>query len=111
MALEIKPSIERSLPSSVKLALSKMPSEVQATFEEEYAKKKRSVLWILFLAVVFPIQHFLLGKSGLGLIFWLTGGGCFIWYFIEIFLAPSRVKSFNEDQAKVIFRDIKIMNN
>jgi hypothetical protein len=64
---------------------------------------------MLALSILFPIQLFLLGKTGLGIGYWLTGGGCGVWYLIEIFMAFGRTRAFNEDVAKSIVRDLKIM--
>ena len=107
----IAPTIWDTLPSSVKQGITKLSPELQAVFEEEYKRKKKSKALILLLALFFPIQHFLLGKSGLGIIFFLTGGGLCLWWIVEWFLAIPRVNNYNEDLAKTIARDIKIMNS
>jgi len=91
--LEIAPSIADTLPSSVKQALSKLPSEIQSTFEDEYKRKYKNKTVMLLLAIFFPIQHFLLGKVGLGVFFWITLGGLWVWWFIEIFLAIPRTRT------------------
>jgi hypothetical protein len=109
MPLEIEASIADRLPSLVKDALSKMPSERQSMFVEEYRRKARTPALMLILAVVFPIQLFLLGRAGLGIAFLLTAGGFAIWYVIEIFLAIPRTHRYNQDVAMGIIRDIKIL--
>jgi len=110
MPLDIENSIADALPSMVKEALSKLPVEKQGLFVEEYKRKSKSGALMLVLAIFFPIQLFLLGKTGLGIAFILTGGGFFMWWFVEIFLAIKRTRDFNEDLAKSIIRDIKIMS-
>jgi hypothetical protein len=109
MSLEIEASIVDVLPSMVKAALSTLPPEKQGLFVEEYKRKAKSPGLMLVLAIFFPIQLFLLGKTGLALAFLLTGGGFFVWWFIEIFLARKRTREYNEDIAKAIVRDLKIM--
>jgi hypothetical protein len=109
--LEITPSIADTLPSSVKQALSKLPTEIQSTFEDEYKRKYKNKTVMLLLAIFFPIQHFLLGKVGMGILFFITLGGLWVWWVIEIFLAIPRTRTFNEDLAKTILRDLKIMNS
>lgn len=109
MALEIEPSISDVLPSMVKEALSRLPIEKQSMFVDEFNRKRRDSGIMLALAILFPIQLFLLGKTGLGIAFWLTGGGCGVWWLIEVFMAFKRTRDFNEDIAKAIVRDIKIM--
>ncbi len=109
MPLEIENSIADQLPSIVKEALSKMPPEKQSQFVEDYKRKSKSYGAMLALSILFPIQLFLLGKTGLGVAFLLTGGGCFVWWIVEIFLTNKRVREFNEDVAKAIMRDMKVM--
>ena len=61
MALELKPSVVAALPIMVKSALAKMPVEEQVMFQEMFEKKSKGLAVMLLLAVIFPIQHFLLG--------------------------------------------------
>jgi hypothetical protein len=111
MALEIETSIADVLPSMVKESLSRLPIEKQSMFVEEFKRKAKSPGLMLALAILFPIQLFLLGKTALGVAFWLTGGGCGLWWLIEVFLAFKRTREFNGDIAKAIVRDIKIMGD
>ncbi|MCK4460559.1 MAG: TM2 domain-containing protein [candidate division Zixibacteria bacterium] len=110
MALEINPSIADKLPITVKSALSKMSSEEQMMFQEQFQKKSMSTGLMVFLAIFFPIQLFLLGKTGLGIVFILTAGGVWIWWIIEWFLTPKRVREYNEDVATKILTEMKIMS-
>lgn len=110
MALEIETSIADALPSMVKESLSRLPPEKQGMFVEEYKRKAKSPGLMLALAILFPIQLLLLGKTGLFVAFFLTAGGLWVWWFIEIFLAMKRTREFNEDIAKTITRDLKIMS-
>lgn len=110
MALEIIPSIAEMLPVTVKSALAKMSAQDQSMFQEEFEKKRKSSGLMLVLAIFFPIQLFLLGKTGLGIAYWVTGGGMGIWWVVELFLTGKRVREYNEDVATKILTDIKIMN-
>jgi len=110
MSLEIENSIADQLPSIVKEALSKMPPEKQSQFVEEYNRKSKSFGLMLTLAIIFPIQLFLLGKTGLGVAYILTAGGCGVWWAIEIALTHKRVNEYNQDIAKSIMRDMKVMS-
>jgi hypothetical protein len=109
MALEIESSISDVLPSMVKEALSKLPAEKQGMFVEEFKRKAKSPGLMIALAILFPIQLVLLGKTGLQIAFWVTFGGFGFWWIAEIFMAHKRAREFNEDLAKTIVRDIKIM--
>lgn len=93
----------------VQSALSKMSQEEQLTFQTEFNRRKKSKGLMVFLSLFFPIQLFLIGKVGLGFVFWFTGGGLFLWYVIEWFLTPGRVDAYNNVIATEIARDVKIM--
>ena len=80
------------------------------TFQTEYAKQKKTKGLLIVLAIFFPIQLFILGKIGLGIAFWLTFGGFFFWWFIEIFRTSKRVDEFNDNLAINIIRTIKTPN-
>lgn len=110
MALELKPSVAKALPSSVRNALGKMPAEQQAVFEEEYARKRRSTVLMGLMAIFLPIHFFFEDRVGMGILFWLTWGGLGVWWLIEIFTVWGRTARFNEDTAIALVRDMKIMN-
>lgn len=110
MSLEIEQSIARDLPIMVKEPLSKLPTDKQSVFAEEYKKRSKSKGLMIVLAILFPIQLFLLGKTGLGIAYWVTGGGMGIWWFIEIFLTSKRVSDYNGDIGIAVLRDMKMMS-
>ncbi len=107
---DIENSILMQLPLTVKHGLSEVSGEKRIVFVEEFLRKKRALGCMLALAILFPIQHFLLGRGILGIIFWISGFGIFIWWIVEIFLTPSRVRTYNEELASQILRDIVIMS-
>jgi len=110
MPLEIKPSIAKNLPVMVKKTLSDMTTDDQMLFQIEFEKKSVNTVTMVVLSIFFPIQLFLLGKVGLGIVFILTGGGFFIWYLFEIFNTPKRVIEYNGDIATKIITDMKLMS-
>lgn len=110
MGLAIEESISKNLPMMLKEPLSKMSEEKQSIFVEEFKKRSKNVGIMTVLAVFLPIQLFLLGKTGLGLVYWLTLGGLGIWWVIEIFLTSKRVKEYNTDVGTQILRDMKLMS-
>ena len=111
MSIAVSPSISDRLPATVKTALAKMADEQQLLFEDEYKRKAKSTVLLTALAIFFPIHLFMLGKTGLGIAFIITFGGAGIWWVIEWFLTPKRVKSFNEDMATRLLTEMKIMNS
>jgi hypothetical protein len=111
MGLELSSYVTDSLPSTVKSALSKMSAEQQSLFYDEYKRKSKNLGVLMALAILFPIQLFLLGKTGLGILFFCTLGGMGVWFVIEVIMTPKRVKEYNADVATTIVRDMKIMSS
>ncbi len=83
------------LPSFAASAYSGLSEDQQVAFSGYYTKNKRNLGLMLLLAFFLPVQLFFLGRSGLGIIFILTGGGFGVWYVIEWFLTPKRVRDYN----------------
>lgn len=98
------------LPSMVKEQLNKMPKEKQNQFTEEFDRKTKSII-IAYLVWLFPfMQYGYLGKWGIQIIYWVTGGGFMIWWFIDLFRMVSLVKDKNKDIAIEVMKDIKSIN-
>lgn len=98
-----------SYPPIVQASIAKMDDTQKLTFEAEYANRRKSKGLIVALAIIFPIQLFLLGKVGMGVFFWLTFGGIGVWYLIEVFISAKRTDAYNEEMAVNLARDLKIM--
>ena len=96
-------------PPVVMASLNKMDETQRLTFESAYKQRRWSKGVIVALAILFPIQHFLLGKTGMGVAFWLTGFAVGVWWLIEIFLASGRVDEYNGQVATEIARDLRLM--
>lgn len=111
MSLVIDATLAEKLPASVKSALANMSNDQQMLFQQEFKKKAKGTGLYVALAILFPIQLFLLGKTGLGVVFLLTAGGFWVWYIIEWFLTPKRVREFNEGIATDIVTNIKVMGS
>ena len=80
-------------------AFQQLPEEQKVAFASRYASAKRSMPLMMALAILFPVQLFFLGKVVLGLLFLITGGGFGIWYVVEWFLTPGRVREYNAGVA------------
>jgi hypothetical protein len=111
MGLNLSNVVTDTLPSTVKQTLAQMSDAQQSTFEEEYKRKMKVPMTMQLLAIFFPIQHFLMGKTGAGVFFWITGGGFMMWYLVDIFTIGGRVRNHNEEIARSLVRDMKIMGN
>lgn len=80
----------------------------KAAFVTRYDSSKRSMAVMMALAILFPIQLFFLGKVLLGLLFLLTGGGFGVWYVVEWFLTPGRVREYNTKLANDILTSMGV---
>ncbi|MGH3651296.1 MAG: TM2 domain-containing protein [Acidimicrobiia bacterium] len=83
------------LPPAAVVAFQNLSDDQQAAFAASYNSRKRSMALMVALAILFPIQLFFLGRVVLGILFLLTAGGAGIWYVIEWFLTPGRVREYN----------------
>jgi len=90
------------LPPAASPAFQDLTEEQKLAFAAEYGRRKRSLAVMMVLAILFPIQLFFLGRIGLAVLFLLTGGGLGIWYVIEWFLTPGRVRDYNTGIASEI---------
>jgi len=108
--LLLKKETQDSLSSSVKFGLAKMTPQQQHAFEEDYLRKRKGIALPYIFMILLPIHYFYVGKTGLNILFLLSGGGFFIWWLIDLFRIPSIIGNYNTDLANDIFRDQKIMN-
>lgn len=99
------------LSQHLQASFSKLTEEQQNFFLQEYNKRKKDTTVMILLAIFFPIQLFFLGKTGLGIAYLLTGGGCGIWYIVEIFMTSSRTKDYNDELAGKIMQEVKALHN
>ena len=90
------------LPPDAYLPFQHLDDASKAAFVARYDSSKRSMAVMMALAILFPIQLFFLGRVLLGLLFLLTGGGFGIWYVVEWFLTPGRVREQNTKLANDI---------
>lgn len=83
------------LPPIAAAAFQELTEEQKVSFVASYEGRRRSMPLMMAFAILAPIQLFLLGKVLLGILFLLTGGGFGVWYFVEWFLTPQRVRDYN----------------
>jgi len=108
----IPASIADNLPSMVKNELAKMSAQKQEEFVEEFKRNVKSIgIAYLFLMFVPTMHYGYFRKWALQIVFWLTGGGFLIWWFIDLFRIPKLVKNYNKDIATDTMRNLKIMSS
>lgn len=109
--LFIPGSIASDLPAMVRNELAKMSAQKQEEFLEEYKRKRKSVgFGYVLLIFLFSLHYGYVGKWGLQVLFWLTGGGLVIWWFIDLFRVPGLVGNYNKDMATNVMRNLKAIS-
>ena len=62
--------------------------------------KSLGIAYVLLLIVgLLGIHHFYLGKSGRGLLYLLTAGGCFVGVILDLFTLPAQVRQVNAQRV------------
>ena len=92
-------SIADNLPAMVRNELSNLSAQKQEEFVEEYRRKAKStgvayVLWLLL-----GWHYVYLSKWGIQILFWLTLGGFFICWLVDLFRIPGLIRDYNKDIA------------
>lgn len=105
----IPASIADKLPSMVRNELMQLSAQKQDEFVEEYKRKAKSkgIAYVLWL---FGFHYLYLGKWGVQLLFWLTLGGFFIWWLIDIVRTSTMIDDHNKDIAVDILRNLKTIH-
>ncbi len=70
MTAELTPRLEylgKQLPATLRTAWANLGQHQRDVFVEDYARRRRSTVAMVVLAVLFPIQFFFLHKAGLGI--------------------------------------------
>lgn len=102
--------LARALPAAVRNTLSRMPAERQQEFVEYYQRRAKNLGTAYLLWFLLGWHYAYLGRWGWQILFWLTAGGFFIWWFIDLFRLPKLIAQYNEDVATAIMRDLAIMS-
>jgi hypothetical protein len=87
------------LPPAAAAEFQRLTDEQKLAFVSAYEGRRRSMPLMMAFAILLPVQLFLLGKVLLGVVFLLTGGGFGVWYVVEWFLTPGRVRDYNKKVA------------
>ena len=98
-------------PILIKPELSKMPSEKQGLFVDEYRRKQKNTGIAYLLWFIIGLHYIYLNKLGWQFFYWITAGGFLIWAFIDLFRIPGMVRDYNKDVVVDVLRDIKILSS
>jgi len=77
-------------------------------FNQQYQSEKKDSGITLILAL-FSFDRFWLGDIGLGVLKYLTMGGCGIWWLIDLFTAKNRTDDYNRQKAMEILTVVRMM--
>ena len=77
-------------------------------FNQQYQSEKKDSGVTLILAL-FSFDRFWLGDIGLGILKYLTAGGCGIWWLIDLFTAKGRTDDYNRQKALEILTTVRMM--
>ena len=97
--MAIPTSVFSSSPSIVRSELSNLSAAKQAAFVETFQRKSKSKTVAYILWFFFGLHYAYMGKWGVQIVFWLTAGGLFIWWFIDLFRLSGIVDNHNKDVA------------
>lgn len=98
-----------ALPSMVERNLSAMSEEAQEQFWEEYNRNAKSGFTIFVCWLLLGWHYAYLGKWGVQLLFWLTGGGFLIWLFLDFFRIWGMVSEYNKTAAIEALKNVKVL--
>jgi TM2 domain-containing membrane protein YozV len=84
-----------------------MTDSQKMIFQTQYASERKDRGTALILAV-FGWDRFWFGDIGLGIVKWITLGGCGIWWLIDIFTAGSRADDYNRRKAQDIASGVRV---
>jgi hypothetical protein len=101
--------IKTHLPYNLSDEVLELPDEAQMEFLYEYQDKEKSVLISYILQFAVWAHYGYMGQWGLQILFWLTGGGLGLWWFILWFTIPGSVKNKNIEMGRKLLRKYKAM--
>lgn len=105
----IPKSISDHLSSMVRNELVKLSAQKQDEFVEEFNRKGKST-GVGYLLWFFGFHYAYLGRWGMFILFMVTFGGFFVWWFVDVFRVAGMIRDYNKDTATDIFRNMRAMS-
>ena len=97
------------VPSTVKAALGKLDPAQQKAYKRDYGRRRKSTL-VAYIAWLLLGWHYLyMGKVGMQFAFWFTFCFLVVGWFIDFFRIPGMVSRHNEDLARELMAQHKLM--
>jgi hypothetical protein len=98
-----------TLPPAVEAGKAKLAPEMQSAFVRDFGLRRKSLLVAYITWLLLGWHYLYLGKIGLQFAFWFTGGGLLVWWLIDLFRMPGVVARRNEDVAREMMVQYKLM--
>jgi len=97
----------RYVPEDLAPYFNSLSEEGKKSFKKQFSRRRKSG-FVSYFAWFFLGWHYAyLGKWGVQIIYWLTGGGFLIWMLIDLFRMPWIVASVNAKIAYEVMEEIK----
>ena len=97
------------VPSSVKAALGKLAPAQQKAYKRDYGRRRKSTLVAYIAWLLFGWHYLYMGRVGMQFAFWVTGGFLVVGYLIDFFRVQGMVARQNEDLARGLMAQHKMM--
>ena len=109
--LMIPPSVAVNLPAVVRNSLAELPATRQEEFLEEYRRRAKSIGPAYILWLLLGFHYIYQRKWGLQILFWLTLGGLWLWWIVDLFRMPGMVRDYNKDVATDVMRTVRALGS
>lgn len=93
--------IPEMMVPSFQQAIDNMPEEKLNALASVPLKSPMTTILLAWLLGGFGADRFYLDQTGLGVVKLLTGGGCGIWWLIDIFTSFNRAKQYNYNKLQM----------
>jgi hypothetical protein len=97
------------LPLSIVTAYEKLNDEQKLYFAEAYQRDRVSPS-VIQITTILGLHYLFLGKFGIFLVFFFTGGGALIWWLYDITRGSKLADNANAEVCMKILKDIKILH-
>lgn len=94
------------IPTIVREKYEKLSEAKQELFYDEFLRKRKTKKMGFILAFLFGFHYIYVRKYGFQILFWVTGGGAFVWWFIDLFRVAGIIKKHNQEVALQAMRDV-----
>ena len=110
--MQVMPELEGEEMLFVSGLIKDMPDDQARTFAVAYRSQRRDPTTVLLLTllgfvILSGIQRFYLGQIGMGIVFLLTAGFCFIGTIIDLINHKSLTFKYNQEKAQTLALTIK----